>query len=106
MSYKVKLTHKVQDGFYKLGNNQRLREGIGGKMNKKVNLKLRDLLEEHGMTQKELAAKAGVRENTISDLLKDNKQGIRFETLARIASVFNLNDPNELFEIIDERERD
>jgi len=30
-------------------------------MNKKVNLKLRDLLEEHGMTQKELAAKAGVR---------------------------------------------
>jgi hypothetical protein len=72
------------------------------KMNKKVNLKLRDLLEEHGMTQKELAAKAGVRENTISDLLKDNKQGIRFETLARIASVFNLNNPNELFEIIDE----
>lgn len=71
-------------------------------MNKKVNLKLRDLLEEHGMTQKELAIKAGVRENTISDLLKDNKQGIRFETLARIASVFNLNDPNELFEILDE----
>lgn len=70
-------------------------------MNKKVNLKLRDLLEEHNMTQKELAVKAGVRENTISDLLKDNKQGIRFETLARIASVFNLNDPNELFEIID-----
>ena len=73
-------------------------------MNKKVKLKLRDLLEEHGMTQKELAAKAGVRENTISDLLKDNKQGIRFETLARIASVFNLNEPNELFEIIDEGE--
>lgn len=74
-------------------------------MNKKVNLKLRDLLEEHGMTQKELAAKAGVRENTISDLLKDNKQGIRFETIARIASVFNLNEPNELFEIIDEGEQ-
>lgn len=76
------------------------------KMNKKVNLKLRDLLEEHGMTQKELAAKAGVRENTISNLLKDNKQGVRFETLARIASVFNLNDPNELFEIVDEGESD
>jgi hypothetical protein len=30
LSYKVKLTHKVQDGFYKLRNNQRLREGIGG----------------------------------------------------------------------------
>ena len=75
-------------------------------MNKKVNLKLRDLLEEHGMTQKELATKADVRENTISDLLKDNKQGIRFETLARIASVFNLNEPNELFEIVDEGGRD
>lgn len=75
-------------------------------MNKKVNLKLRDLLEEHGMTQKELATKADVRENTISDLLKDNKQGIRFETLAKIASVFNLNDPNELFEIVDEGGRD
>ena len=74
--------------------------------NKKVDLKLRDLLEEHRMTQKELATKAGVRENTMSNLLKDNKQGVRFETLARIASVFNLNDPNELFEIIDEGERD
>ena len=73
-------------------------------MNKKVNLKLRDLIEEHGMTQKELATKAGVRENTISDLLKDNKQGIRFETISRIASVFNLNEPNELFEIVDEKE--
>ena len=60
-------------------------------MNKKVNLKLRDLLEEHGMTQKELATKADVRENTISDLLKDNKQGIRFETLAKIASVTQMS---------------
>lgn len=77
---------------------------LEGKMNKKVNLKLRDLIEEHGMTQKELATKAGVRENTISNLLKDNKQGVRFETLARIASVFDLNDPNELFEIVDEKE--
>lgn len=71
-------------------------------MSKKVNLKLRDLLEEHNMTQKELAVKAGVRENTISDLLKDNKQGIRFETLARIASAFNLSTPNDIFEFTDE----
>jgi len=71
-------------------------------MSKKVNLKLRDLLEEHNMTQKELAVKAGVRENTISDLLKDNKQGIRFKTLARIASAFNLSTPNDIFEFTDE----
>jgi hypothetical protein len=29
LSYKVKLTPKAQDGFYKLGKNQRLRERIG-----------------------------------------------------------------------------
>ena len=58
----------------------------------------------YNLKQKELATKAGVRENTISNLLKDNKQGVRFETLARIASVFNLNEPNELFEIVDEKE--
>jgi Helix-turn-helix. len=77
-------------------------KGLEEKMSKKVNLKLRDLLEEHNMTQKELAVKAGVRENTISDLLKDNKQGIRFETLARIASAFNLSNPNDIFEFTDE----
>lgn len=77
-------------------------KGLEEKMSKKVNLKLRDLLEEHNMTQKELAVKAGVRENTISDLLKDNKQGIRFETLARIASAFNLSTPNDIFEFTDE----
>ena len=40
-------------------------------MNKKVNLKLRDLLEEHGMTQKELAELVGVRPQTINAWEKD-----------------------------------
>lgn len=54
------------------------------------------------MTQKEIASKAGIRENTLSDLLKNDKKGIRFSTLEKLANVLDIQDINEIITLVDE----
>lgn len=71
-------------------------------MTKNVNFKLKDLISNSNMTQKEIASKAGIRENTLSDLLKNDKKGIRFSTLEKLANVFDIQDINEIITLVDE----
>ena len=71
-------------------------------MAKNVNFKLKELISNSNMTQKEIASKAGIRENTLSDLLKNDKKGIRFSTLEKLANVFDVQDINEIITLVDE----
>lgn len=71
-------------------------------MTKNVNFKLKELISNSNMTQKEIASKAGIRENTLSDLLKNDKKGIRFSTLEQLANVFDIQDINEIITLVDE----
>ena len=71
-------------------------------MAKNVNFKLKELISNSNMTQKEIASKAGIRENTLSDLLKNDKKGIRFSTLEKLAIVFDIQDINEIITLVDE----
>lgn len=71
-------------------------------MTKIVDFKLRELISNCNMTQKEIALKAGIRENTLSDLLKNDKKGIRFSTLEKLANVFDIQDINEIITLVDE----
>lgn len=70
-------------------------------MTKNVNFKLKELISNSNMTQKEIASKAGIRENTLSDLLKNDKKGIRFSTLEKLANVFDIQDINEIITLVD-----
>ena len=71
-------------------------------MTKNVNFKLKELISNSNMTQKGIASKAGIRENTLSDLLKNDKKGIRFSTLEKLANVFDIQDINEIITLVDE----
>ena len=71
-------------------------------MTKNVNFKLKELISNSNMTQKEIASKAGIRENTLSDLLKNDKKGIRFSTLEKLANVLDIQDINEIITLVDE----
>lgn len=71
-------------------------------MTKNVDFKLKELISNSNMTQKEIASKAGIRENTLSDLLKNDKKGIRFSTLEKLANVFDIQDINEIITLVDE----
>ena len=60
-----------------------------------VRLRLDDLRKARGMSQKELAKKAGVSENTISKLIGRPRQ-IRLDTIDRLCDALNV-EPGELF---------
>ncbi len=65
----------------------------------KIRVRLKEVLKEQGMSQKELAKKTGLRESTISDICRNSRTVINFEHLARIAEVLKIVDIAELIEI-------
>jgi len=66
----------------------------------KVNFKLKDVLEERKMTQKELAQKSGVREATISDIVRGTRTVINFKHLSDIASALEIIDIREIMDFV------
>ena len=68
-------------------------------MSRKIELRLKQLLAEKGMTQKALAERTGIRESTISDITRGARTVMNFEHIAKIADVLELDDIRELIEI-------
>ncbi|RJR23622.1 XRE family transcriptional regulator [Candidatus Microgenomates bacterium] len=58
--------------------------------------KLKAILEEKGMTQKELSEKTGIRPNTISEIVKNTRDTINREHISIIAKELGITDPNEI----------
>ncbi len=63
-----------------------------------VHLRLTVLRAERRLSQRQLAALAGVRPDTVSALERGESTGIRFDTLARLCDVLAC-DPGDFFEI-------
>ena len=57
-----------------------------------VILRLKELLEERGITQKKLAELAGMRESTISDIVRGTRTVINFDHLGKIATALDIDD--------------
>lgn len=57
-----------------------------------VKFKLKEILEERDLTQKELAKMANVREATISDIVRGTRTVINFKHLSSIAEALNITD--------------
>ena len=51
-----------------------------------IKLKIKGLLVKRGITQKELSKLTGIRESTISEIVRESKTVLNFEHLARLAS--------------------
>jgi len=68
-------------------------------MSSEVYLKIKDILNKRGMTQKDLADKSEVRESTISDIVRGSRTVINFKHLAAIADALEIKDITELIEL-------
>ena len=64
-----------------------------------VNFKLKELLEERKITQKELALNSGVSEAAISDIVRGTCTVLDFNHLSKIASVLEITDISEILDI-------
>ncbi|MFW7187357.1 helix-turn-helix domain-containing protein [Lysinibacillus sp. BNK-21] len=64
-----------------------------------VRLKLKMILFERGITQRELAEKTGLRENVISEMANNQRKTFNREQVARVIQYLEITDMNEIFEI-------
>jgi putative transcriptional regulator len=70
------------------------------KLKLQFRVKLRQVLERKGVTQKELAKKTGLREATISELINDLRSGYTKSHILKIMEALNLTDLSEILEVI------
>ncbi len=68
-------------------------------MSYKIRLKLKDLLEERNIKQKDLAQMTQIRESTISDICRGTRTVMNFEHIAKIAEVLEIDDIRVLIEL-------
>ena len=68
-------------------------------MSYRVKLRVKELLEEKGLTQKKLAELAGVRESTISDIVRGARTVINFEHLGKIATALEISDIRKIIDL-------
>lgn len=63
-----------------------------------VKLKVKEVIEERGITQKKLAEMSGIRESTVSDIVRGSRTVINFEHLSKIAEALEVNNIAELID--------
>lgn len=73
----------------------------GGAKLKTIRIRLKELLEENNMTQKEFAEKYGYREASVSELARGYTKRFPKEVLENIINEFGIKDASELFEILE-----
>lgn len=66
-----------------------------------VKLKVKEALESRKLSQKKLAEMSGIRESTISDIVRGTRTGINFEHLSKIAEALEVTDIRELIDFED-----
>lgn len=67
-------------------------------MSYKVKVKVKEILEERGITQKKLAELSGIRESTISDIVRGSRTVINFEHLSKIAEALDITDIRDIID--------
>lgn len=61
-----------------------------------IALKLKEILSERRMTQKQLAELTGIHEGTVSELVRDVKTAIYKEHLDKIMDVLDIKDVGKI----------
>lgn len=65
----------------------------------KVVFKLKDLLYEKNMTQKELSEKTKIREATISDIVRGARTVLNYEHLEKISNALDIIDIRDIIDL-------
>lgn len=63
-----------------------------------VRVKVKEILEERRVTQKKLAELSGIRESTISDIVRGSRTVINFEHLSKIAEALDITDIRDIID--------
>ncbi|MFB5761136.1 helix-turn-helix domain-containing protein [Paenibacillus medicaginis] len=67
-------------------------------------IKVQDLIDERGLSQKQLAEMTGLRRAAVSEICNNLRTSINREHLEKIAEALNLSNINQLIELKVEQE--
>jgi putative transcriptional regulator len=62
-----------------------------------IHLKIKEIINKRGITQKELSRLTGLHESTLSEIIRDSRTVINKNHLELIMKVLEINDFNEIF---------
>lgn len=66
---------------------------------RKVRLKIKEIMEQRGLTQIQLSELSGVRQSAISEMSRNVREQISLIHLAKLADALNIDDINEFLVI-------
>ncbi|WP_440604621.1 helix-turn-helix domain-containing protein [Bacillus sp. GB_SG_008] len=61
------------------------------------------MLKERDMKQKELAELSGLRESTVSDMVRGIRTSVNLDSLEKVMDCLDITDYNEMFEKVEEK---
>lgn len=68
-----------------------------------IKLRLNEILKEREMRQKDLAKASGLRESSISDMVRGIRSTVNLEQLEKVMDCLEITDYNEIFEKVEEK---
>lgn len=68
-----------------------------------IKLRLNEILKEREMRQKDLAKASGLRESSISDMVRGIRTTVNLEQLEKVMDCLEITDYNEIFEKVEEK---
>ncbi|WP_102261165.1 helix-turn-helix domain-containing protein [Mesobacillus jeotgali] len=66
---------------------------------KQVNIKLKKLLNDYGISLRELSRLADIRHATLSELANNKRKNIHFDHIKRISEALDITDIRKIIEI-------
>ena len=64
-----------------------------------IKIRLKEILDERGLKQKDLAKQTGISESTISDICRGTRTVMNFEHIAKIVEVLEIKDIGDLIKL-------
>jgi len=70
-------------------------------MEKKVVVKIPELLQKHGISLRELSRLTDIRHAALSELSNGKRQNINFRHIEKIAEALHIDDLREILDLVD-----
>lgn len=71
-------------------------------MNKKIVVKIKYLLNDRGISLRELSRLTDIRHAALSELSNHKRQNINFQHIEKIAEALDITDIREIIDLVDE----
>lgn len=67
-----------------------------------IKVRINEILKERNMLQKDLATASGLRESSVSDMVRGIRSSVNLDSLEKVMDCLEITDYNEIFEKVED----